>query len=92
MSTNAALRKMMTFAYSRYMKATVGLFANDQTAYFDRIWAEVTNAIASASGGDINMLKCQSITIENTARHVKMGLGVLKVSYLDDIPPESRLS
>ena len=30
--TNAALRKMITFEYGRYMRATIGLFANNQTA------------------------------------------------------------
>ena len=36
-STDAAMRKMMTFEYGRYMKATIGLFPNDQTACFDRM-------------------------------------------------------
>ena len=44
------------------MKATIGLFANDQTACFDRMWAEVTNSIAAASGADANMLKYRAIT------------------------------
>ena len=86
-STNAALRKMMTFEYVRYMKSTIGLFANDQTACFDRMWAEVTNSIVAASGANANMLKCRAITMENITRHVKTGLGVSKTSYSDDIPP-----
>ena len=32
---DAAMLKMLTFEYGRYMKATIALFANDQTACFD---------------------------------------------------------
>ena len=35
--TDAALRKLMTFEYGRYMRATIGLYANGQTACFDRM-------------------------------------------------------
>ena len=32
---DAAMLKMLTFEYGRYMKATIALFANDQTTCFD---------------------------------------------------------
>ncbi len=51
-STDAALRKMLTFEYGRYMKLTITIFSNEQTACFDRIWPEVTNAIAEVNGCD----------------------------------------
>ena len=91
-STNAALQKMMTFKYGRYTKATIGLFANDQTACFDRMWAKVTNSIAAASGANKNMLRCRAITTENMMRHVKTGLGVSRASYPDNIPSDSCLA
>ena len=91
-ATNTSLQKMMTFEYGRYTKATIGLFSNDQTACSDRMWAETTNSIAAASGADANILKCRAITTENMTRHMKTGLGVLKASYSDSIPPESHLT
>ena len=58
-STDAALRKMMTFEYGRYMNATIALFANDQTACFDRMWPGLTNVVAAAYGAGHQALECR---------------------------------
>ena len=80
-STDAALRKMMTFEYGRYMKATIAMFANDQTACFDRMWPEISNVAAGSFGCDVNTRKCRAKTKEAMKRHCKTGLGVSKKYY-----------
>ena len=80
-STDAALRKMMAFEYGRYMKATIAMFANDQTACFDRMWPEISNVVAGSFGCDINVRKCRAKTKEAMVRHCKTGLGVSKKHY-----------
>ena len=87
-STNVVLKKIITYKYGRYMKAAIGLFANDQTTCFGRMWTEVTNLIAVASGADANTLNCRVVAMENMVRHVKTDLGVSKASYSE---PESCL-
>ena len=88
-STDAALRKMMTFEYGQYMRATIGLFANDQTACFDRMWAEVMNVVAAASGCDSMVQKCRLETIDAMRRHCKTGLGVSEGHYGNTSSDES---
>ena len=80
-STDAALLKMMTFEYGRYMKATIALFANDQTACFDRMWPDLSNVVAQAYGAEKEPLQCRSKTIHALKRHIKTGHGVSKTPY-----------
>ncbi len=84
-ATDAALRKMLTFEYGRYMKATIALFANDQTACFDRMWPELTNVIAGVSGCDANVLKCRSKVMNGMNRHIKTAYGISAGSYTNPI-------
>ena len=74
------------------MKATIDLSDNDQIVCYNRMWAEVTNPITSASGSNANMLRCRAIATENMTRHAKTGLGVSKSSYSGDLPSNSRLA
>ena len=71
------------------MRATIGLFANDQTACFDRMWAEVTNVVAAASGCDSMVQKCRLKTIDAMRRHCKTGLGVSEGHYGNTSSDES---
>ena len=89
-STDAAMQKMLIFEYGRYMKFTIALFANDQTACFDRMWPELSNTVAYAVGVDKQVLKCRALTIEAMQRHIKTGLGVSKKSY-GNTPNEPRI-
>ena len=79
---------MMTFEYGRYMRATIGLFANDQTACFDRMWPKITNITADVVGCDPNVQKCREETMDLMERYCKTGLGVSK-SFYDNKPAGS---
>ena len=83
-STDAALRKMMTFEYGGYMKATVAIFLNDQTACFDRMWPSVTNTVAAVEGCNSSVLECRAKTIDDMERSIKTGLGVSKQVYRNE--------
>ena len=76
MVPDTAIRKMMTVEYVHYMKATItmDLFANDLTACFDRMWLEITNIIARASGCDDNTLKGRYSTKAAMHWHIKTGV------------------
>ena len=78
---DAAMRKMMTFEYGRYMKMTIALFANDQTACFDRMCPPISNVIAGKFGMDANVLRARSNTMAQMQRHIKTNLGVSETSY-----------
>ena len=85
-STDPALRKMMTFEYGRYMKATIAVFLSDQTACFDRMHPGVTNIIAQSHGMDPAPCLCQTKTIDSSQRHIRTALGVSSGSYKDTPP------
>ena len=76
---------MLTFEYGRYVKITIALFANDQTAYFDRMIPSFTNIIAQANGATATELLCRSKTIAKMKRHIKTGLGVSKQAYKNQL-------
>ena len=82
---DAAMTKMLTFEFGRYMKATIALFANDQTACFDRMWPELSNVVAYTCGMDKNVLICRAKVIEEMKRHIRTGLGVSKQHYHNNI-------
>ena len=72
---------MMTFEYGRYMKATIGLFANDQTACFDRMHPSNTNVVLGSYGVEASALKCRAQTVFRMKRRVKTGLGISTDTY-----------
>jgi len=72
---------MLTFEYGRYMKITITLFANDQTACFVQMIPLFTIIIAQANGATETELLCRSKTIARMVRHIKTGLGVSKQAY-----------
>ena len=72
---------MLWFEYGRYVKITIALFANDQTACFDRMIPSFTNIIAQANGATETELLCRSKTIAKMIRHIKTGMGVSKQAY-----------
>ena len=86
-----ALHKMMTFEYERYLKATIALFINDQTACFDRMYPSNTNIVAGSFGVNASTLKCRSRTIYQMKRHIKTGLGVSK-EYYSNTPLEPTIN
>ena len=80
-SIDAALRKLLTFEYGRYMKMTIALFANDQTACFDRMCPAISNMIAGKFGMDVNVLRARSKTMAAMQRKIKTNLGISTASY-----------
>ena len=80
-STDPALRKMMAFEFGRYTNATIALFANDQTACFDRLFPSLTNVVLGSYGIEPSVTKCRSQTVDQMQRRCKTGLGISEDHY-----------
>ena len=63
-----ALRKMLSFEYSRVMYATMVFFANDTTACFDRMVPNISAIIARKYGTEINVMKCRNQVLAQLKR------------------------
>jgi len=80
-SIDAAMRKLLTFEYGRYMYATVGTNPIDLTACFDRMRPEITGVVAQVHGTPKEVIKAKVLTMKMLKRHIKTALGTSKVFY-----------
>ena len=86
-SIDAALQKLLTFEYGRYMKATIALFANDSSACFDRMYPALSNVIGRKFGLDHNVMHTRSRTMSLMKRSLRTDLGTSEGTYMN-IPGE----
>ena len=80
-----ALRKVLSFEYSRIMYITITLLANDMTACFDRMVPDISSIIARKYGMAKNLLRCQNKTIERMQHHIRTSHGD-SVKYYENTP------
>jgi hypothetical protein len=76
-----ALRKLLSFEYSRVMYVTLVFFANDATACFDRMVPDISAIIARKYGMEKNVLICRNKVLEELKRGVRTMQGDSKKHY-----------
>jgi hypothetical protein len=76
-----ALRKLLSFEYSRVMYVTLVFFANDATACFDRMVPDISAIIARKYGMEKNVLICRNKVLEELKRMVRTTQGDSKKYY-----------
>jgi hypothetical protein len=81
MALDPAMRKLMTFEYGRYMRATIAMFAADLTACFDRMYPALGSLVSGKFGMDVNILRCKGMVMEGMERSVRTGYGVSVATY-----------
>ena len=78
---------MLTFEYGRYMKATIGLFVNDQTACFGRMCPPITDEILGIMDCEGPPRKCRSVTMKAMHRKIETAHRVSKKYYSNSALP-----
>jgi hypothetical protein len=76
-----ALRKLLSFEYSRVMYVTLVFFANDTTACFDRMVPDISAIISRKYGMEKNVLIYRNKVLEELKRSIRTMQGDSKKYY-----------
>ena len=79
--TDPAMMTLLAFEHGRAIYVTIGLFANDAMACYDRMVPDISTIIARKFGMAPSIMKARNLVMKAMEHHVKTQHGVSSTSY-----------